>query len=338
MALLLTITLALLFTVMHGADGASGFQAGKYVNVFSTENLEICPAAISFSSTADTVRAAQISQDGEACTGGNITITSSETSEISEIPGLAFRMRGEVSSNGGGDILCPSINMTVGQSFTVLKFKENIPIADLTSFVFGSSLPDGFSRFETDVDYLLLSVDTASCLMAREGSAVEPSNNDECFPAAATVLLADGSRKTMEDVRIGDRVQVGVNEFSRVFAWTHQHAHINADFIRIEHAKGTAPFVVTRNHFVHKIGSGLVLAKELAVGDLLMSGKGEHSRITSIASKEGRGLFNPQTMHGDIVVDGVLASTYTLAVSPGAAHALLTPIRACFNLFQGSSS
>lgn len=42
------------------------------------------------------------------------------------------------------------------------------------------------------------------------------------------------------------------------------------------------------------------------------------------------GLYNPQTVDGDLVVDGIVVSTYTTAVEPNMAHALLTPVRAMF--------
>lgn len=43
------------------------------------------------------------------------------------------------------------------------------------------------------------------------------------------------------------------------------------------------------------------------------------------------GMYNPQTRHGDIVVNGFVVSTYTEAVrTPTIAHALMTPVRFCF--------
>jgi Hint module len=42
------------------------------------------------------------------------------------------------------------------------------------------------------------------------------------------------------------------------------------------------------------------------------------------------GLFNPQTLHGDVVVDGLRASSYTTAVEPAVAHRLLWPLRVLF--------
>lgn len=55
---------------------------------------------------------------------------------------------------------------------------------------------------------------------------------------------------------------------------------------------------------------------------------------TSLAFSSGKelGLYNPQTLDGRIVVNGIIASTYTTAVIPEAAHALLTPLRCLFNV------
>ena len=44
------------------------------------------------------------------------------------------------------------------------------------------------------------------------------------------------------------------------------------------------------------------------------------------------GLYNPHTMDGDIVVDGTVTSTYTAAVAPSLAHAVLWPVRMLYAL------
>ena len=49
--------------------------------------------------------------------------------------------------------------------------------------------------------------------------------------------------------------------------------------------------------------------------------------VTAVTVEWADGLYNPHTMTGDIVVDGVLTSTYTDAVAPSLAHALLWPVR-----------
>jgi hypothetical protein len=44
------------------------------------------------------------------------------------------------------------------------------------------------------------------------------------------------------------------------------------------------------------------------------------------------GLYNPHTLNGDIVVNGVKTSSYTATVAPGLAHAALWPIRMLYTL------
>ena len=56
------------------------------------------------------------------------------------------------------------------------------------------------------------------------------------------------------------------------------------------------------------------------------------SRVTNpFPLRRARGLYNPHTLHGDVVVDGVLTSTYTGVVHPALAHALLAPLRQLYS-------
>ena len=52
--------------------------------------------------------------------------------------------------------------------------------------------------------------------------------------------------------------------------------------------------------------------------------------MLAVRSARKTGLYNPHTLHGDIVVDGVLTSTYTAAFSPTLAHVALAPLRALY--------
>ena len=56
--------------------------------------------------------------------------------------------------------------------------------------------------------------------------------------------------------------------------------------------------------------------------------------VTSITSVWANGLYNPHTMNGDIVVDGILTSTYTSAINPTLAHAALWPVRMLHSVGQ----
>ena len=50
-------------------------------------------------------------------------------------------------------------------------------------------------------------------------------------------------------------------------------------------------------------------------------------QVASVSSVWADGLYNPHTMHGDIVVDGIQTSTYTSDIDPTLAHAALWPVR-----------
>lgn len=173
-----------------------------------------------------------------------------------------------------------------------------------------------------------------------EGAAknADPSEDSKCFPADARVTLADGSMRSVEQLNIGDRVHVGEGVFSHVFMFTHKDADRISPFIRLRTAAG--PVVsVTSGHYMPISGKGLVAAGTISVGDSLFLADSHHpSPVISIDLVALRGLYNPQTLHGHIAVDGVVASTYTTAVAPTFAHAVLAPFRALFRLLGSSTS
>ena len=54
------------------------------------------------------------------------------------------------------------------------------------------------------------------------------------------------------------------------------------------------------------------------------------SYVIAVGSARKDGLYNPHTLQGDIVVNGVLTSTYTSAFSPVLAHLVFAPLRALY--------
>jgi hypothetical protein len=150
-------------------------------------------------------------------------------------------------------------------------------------------------------------------------------NGSVCFPASSVVELEDGSVITIDQLAIGDMVKVGPRMFSKVFMFTHKMAGGAHDFVQLTTSSG-ATISVTSGHYMPIDGS-LVAASNVAVGDVLQLGDGTLDEVASVAVVQGSGLYNPQTLHGDIVVNGVVASTYTTAVAPSFAHAVLAPFR-----------
>lgn len=192
----------------------------------------------------------------------------------------------------------------------------------------GSASTDSDSSSEGDVT---VDGDDVSFSDEPEPSASEESEDDGsvCFPASATVQLDDGSIKRMDEIELNDRVKVSAKEFSPVFMFTHKTSAVDYSFVRLTTASG-ASLSLTKGHYLYVNGQ-LAAAKTVHVGDVLMTESGS-STVSSVSTVSGTGLYNPQTVQGDIIADGVVASTYTTTVAVKAAHSFLFPVRALFDL------
>lgn len=160
-------------------------------------------------------------------------------------------------------------------------------------------------------------------------SSPEPTSEDDdpvCFPRDAIVTLQDGSSVPMNQLSIGDKVLVGKGQFSPVFGFSHKDDTIKTSFVRMETAQG-ATLTATPGHIVYA-NNKAVPAREITIGDHFVLADGTITSVVKISKETRYGLFNPQTIQGDIVVDGVLASTYTTTVEQQTAHAILAPLRA----------
>jgi hypothetical protein len=158
----------------------------------------------------------------------------------------------------------------------------------------------------------------------------ESGGGSACFPGHETVELEDGSVVRMDAVAIGDMIKVGTGEYSRVFMFTHKMSDTIHEFVNVKTDSG-ASLSLTTGHYIYANGE-LVAASELSVGDELSLGNGAKTAVVSVGSVVSTGLFNPQTVNGNVVVNGIVASTYTTAVEPTFAHAILAPFR-LLNLF-----
>jgi len=148
-----------------------------------------------------------------------------------------------------------------------------------------------------------------------------------CFPATATVELSNGKTKSMDQVKIGDKVRVGPNEFSEVYFFSTQLSEVNAKFTKI--VADVTDIVLTANHYLY-VNGGMSPAGSVQVGDVIVLANGTKASVTEVSGFWAPGLYNAHTLHGDIIVNGVKASTYTTAVHPTLAHALLSPLRTMY--------
>eukprot|EP00171_Calliarthron_tuberculosum_P009370 IDg9370t1 len=152
-----------------------------------------------------------------------------------------------------------------------------------------------------------------------------------CFPSDSTVQIEGGKTKRMDELIVGDRVLVGPETYSQVFMFTHSSLHIEAEFVEIRVRSG-ATVQLTPGHYLY-VNAWLIAARDVQIGDTLVLGDGTSSAVVSAKYIMKRGIFNPQTIHGNIVVNGVTASTFTEAIEYGAAQSLLAPFRCLFRAF-----
>ena len=162
-----------------------------------------------------------------------------------------------------------------------------------------------------------------------------------CFPAAARVNVQRASgaveRVSMRALKLGDMVQATAQPtvtFSPVFAFSHKASDVAVGtFVEIKltvdgiPTPGDTALVLTEGHYVYANGA-LVAAGKVQVGDTVVTEAGATAVVAAVTRDvKGKGLYNPNTVHGDIVVEGVVVSTYTTSLSPAVAHALLWPLR-----------
>lgn len=151
------------------------------------------------------------------------------------------------------------------------------------------------------------------------------SPSPDCFPANAKVELDNGAFIRMDQLKIGDRVAVGKGKFSEVFIFTHQNKLARRTFLRF-HTSSLRDITVTSGHYL-RVGNQLKAAAVVSIGDILTLESGEQTTIVGLSKVDDIGLFNPQTLHGDIVINGIVASTYTTAVHAKIAHSALALLR-----------
>ncbi|OSX80526.1 hypothetical protein BU14_0051s0046 [Porphyra umbilicalis] len=169
-----------------------------------------------------------------------------------------------------------------------------------------------------------------------EESAAAAEDDSVCFPADATVELESGAVVAMAALAVGDVVRVapgsGAAAFSPVYFFSHKDppsATAAYTYVTLTTAAGAA-VTLTPGHYVYANGVR-VAAGAVPVGATLTLASGAPSPVTGVTVAVRRGgLYNPHTLVGDVVVNGVLSSTYTTAVHPVVAAGLLAPLRAAW--------
>lgn len=169
-------------------------------------------------------------------------------------------------------------------------------------------------------------------------SAAADNDGATCFPADAEVDTPRGPVR-VDALVVGDVVAAPGGGTSTVFLFTHAsppdagRRHV---YVELAAADGRT-LTVTPSHYVYVGGGKRVPAGTVSVGDTLDDATaGRCVPVVGVRRLVApRGLYNPQTLGGDLVVAGFRVSTYTTAIEPTAAHGLLAPVRGVWRLAAG---
>eukprot|EP00179_Madagascaria_erythrocladioides_P012745 CAMPEP_0198370484 /NCGR_PEP_ID=MMETSP1450-20131203/156740_1 /TAXON_ID=753684 ORGANISM="Madagascaria erythrocladiodes, Strain CCMP3234" /NCGR_SAMPLE_ID=MMETSP1450 /ASSEMBLY_ACC=CAM_ASM_001115 /LENGTH=359 /DNA_ID=CAMNT_0044078025 /DNA_START=85 /DNA_END=1164 /DNA_ORIENTATION=+ len=168
-----------------------------------------------------------------------------------------------------------------------------------------------------------------------DGAAGDDDGEEDdgvCFPARATVQLGNGYTKTMAELQIGDCVRTAAGHCSEVYFFSHRVKHVSATFVTLSMVgadNSSHTVSLTPNHYL-VTATGLKAARTVSVGDALTLGDSQAATVTAVQREVLTGLYNPHTISGSIVVDGVSASCYTTTVHPVVAQVLLAPLRLAY--------
>lgn len=159
------------------------------------------------------------------------------------------------------------------------------------------------------------------------GRSVNVSAPVACFPADATVSRHDGLVVRMEDLAFAEKIATGAGQHSDVYFFSHRNADEMSEYVSIKHTGSETLLRLSPGHYLYVDGN-LRTARTVRTGQRLRDANGKDMLVViGVNREQHRGVYAPTSMHGDLVVDGVVVSSYTDVMHPGLSHKLLYPLR-----------
>jgi len=153
-----------------------------------------------------------------------------------------------------------------------------------------------------------------------------------CFPGDALVQTAAREWVRMSDLRVGTEIisrnAAGEEEVSTVYTFLDRIPEAKARFIHISHDKGSLS--ISPMHLLYRYAANerleAVYAKTVRVGDFI-NVDGAKSEVDGVSTRDAEGWYAPVTMNGNLVVDGVMTSAYSVISDHTFAHWSMAPLR-----------
>ena len=167
-----------------------------------------------------------------------------------------------------------------------------------------------------------------------------------CFRSNSTIRLVDGKTKTMNKLKIGDRVQSmnkdGEIVYSEIAMFLDNKPNKkDVLFFVIRTVNPSRELYLTKSHLIYvrrRYSSfwKVQFAKMVQKGDFVkvfIDGKLVAAEVTDISVSNERGSIAPLTNEGNIIVDGVLASCYALLEDHDLADSIFWPAKVMYRHF-----
>eukprot|EP00956_Cyclotella_meneghiniana_P037104 scaffold134538_cov38-Cyclotella_meneghiniana.AAC.1 len=137
-------------------------------------------------------------------------------------------------------------------------------------------------------------------------------NGRDCFSLESTVFVKDKGAISIKDLRIGDMVlSDDQGGYTKYYSRGHYLEQARAEFLRIYTESQVNPLELTPAHMIFREADALpVPAHSIKVGDVVKTIDGP-SKVIDVRKISRKGIFNPLTVSGAIVVDGIVSSTHT---------------------------
>lgn len=174
-----------------------------------------------------------------------------------------------------------------------------------------------------------------------------------CFPGDSLVITPTG-KKLISHLEVGDKVltvsRMGLVIFEEIYMLGHKDFHSVGLFLRI-HTLSNATLRLTHDHqisFTSQVDQAPKYgpAAAVKVGDYVHVVSEDNtivslSKVTAVEEIFAQGYFNPYTMEGNIIVDGIVASCHSsfildnlfnrMGISiPAGYQAVFAPLRVIF--------
>jgi len=167
-----------------------------------------------------------------------------------------------------------------------------------------------------------LSEQVADSIPGTESILLPTDSSSSCFSSVATAMVENKGQIYVKDIQVGDKVLTAGGNYETVYTVDHKNPTKRTRFLQIYSEETSSPLEITDHHMVFVNDTKTAIpASRINVGDKIQLLDGI-STVTKISHIIRDGIWNPITSDGTIVVDGVVASTYSLAIGKENIHIL----------------